>query len=344
MKNIYVLILSMVLFVPNLLVAQGCDEPSTEGVNVFGFFQPKFEYNQMDTDDDTNTFDFNRARIGVMGAIPYDISYYMVLETSPSKNNGTPYLLDAFVTYSRFDFAKISMGSFKSPISMELNTACHKLHTINRSKVVMQLATPDRDRGFMILGGADSTFFQYSFAVTNGTGLFENDDNKTKDYAARVVLNPHKNIKIGASYKYGESASITEGVKDDERTRIGADIQYTKGAFVFQGEYLYGKDVGSYTTGGGCGEELETHTGSIKRDGMFLMGLYRFNNNLQPVLKFEYFDSDKDLGNNTEFCTTYGLNYFLNDWTKIQANYVYRAERDHEVDNDIFMLQVTVKF
>ncbi|RUT79946.1 porin [Ancylomarina longa] len=344
MKNIYVFMLSMALLIPNIVNAQGCDEPSTEGVNVFGFFQPRFEYNQMDTNDDTNTFDFNRARIGVMGIIPYDISYYMVLETSPSKNDGTPYLLDAFVTYSRYDFAKISVGSFKSPISLELNTPCHKLHTINRSKVVMQLATPDRDRGIMILGGADTTLFQYRVAITNGTGLFENDNNKYKDYAARIVMNPHKNLKIGVSYKYGKSASKVEGASDDERTRYGADFQYKKGAFMLQGEYLYGKDVGSYTTGGGCGEELELHTGDVKRDGMFLMAMYRTQSNLQPVVKFEYFDSDKDLDDNTEYCTTYGLNYFINDWTKIQANYIYRAERAHEIDNDIFMLQVTVKF
>lgn len=344
MKKLYILILTALFLVPSLAKAQGCDEPSTEGVNVFGFFQPKFEINQMDKEDNSSTFDFNRARIGAMGKIPYDISYYMVLETSPTKNDGTPYLLDAFVTYSRFDFAKITMGSFKSPISLELNTACHKLHTINRSKVVTQLASPDRDRGFMILGGADSTLFRYSFAVTNGTGLFESDNNKRKDYSARVVLNAHKNLKIGASYKYGESKSATEGADDDERTRWGADIQYTNGAFMFQSEYLYGKDVGSYTTGGGCGEELVYNTGDVKRDGMFMMAMYKFQNNFQPVVKFEYFDSDKDMGNNTEFCTTYGLNYFLNDWTKVQANYVYRAERDHEVDNDIFMLQVTVKF
>jgi len=334
----------LAMILPVIVNAQGCDEPSGEGVNVFGFFQPKFEYNQMEGVDDTNTFDFNRARIGAMGVIPYDISYYMVLETSPSKNDGTPYLLDAFITYSRFDFAKLAFGSFKSPISLELNTACHKLHTINRSKVVEQLATPDRDRGFMVLGGADTTLFQYSFAITNGTGLFKNDDNKRKDYAARVILNPHKNIKIGGSYKFGKATPVVDGMPDDERTRYGADIQYKKGAFMFQGEYLFGKDVGSYTTGGGCGEPIENHQGDVKRDGMFMMAMYKMKNNFQPVVKFEFFDSNKDISNNTEFCSTFGLNYFLNDWTKIQANYVYRAEREHEIDNDIFMLQATVKF
>jgi len=343
MKNILLAIMVIVML-PVVANAQGCDEPSGEGVNVFGFFQPKFEYNQLEGIDDSNTFNFNRARIGAMGSIPYDFSYYMVLETSPSKNGGTPYLLDAFVTYSRYDFARVSFGSFKSPISLELNTACHKLHTINRSKVVEQLATPDRDRGFMILGGADSTLFQYSLAITNGTGLFENDDNKRKDYAARVVANPHKNVKIGASYKFGKATAAVDDMPEDERTRWGADLQYKTGPFMLQAEYLYAKDVGSYTTGGGCGEPIEMHQGDIKRDGGFIMAMYQFENNLQPVLKCEFFDSDKDKGNNTEFCTTLGLNYFFNDWTKVQANYVYRAERENEIDNDIFMLQVTVKF
>lgn len=334
----------VIIMVPVLANAQGCDEPSSEGVNVFGFFQPKFEYNQQEGIDDSNTFNFNRARIGAMGSIPYDFSYYMVLETSPSKNGGTPYLLDAFVTYSRYDFARVSFGSFKSPISMELNTPCHKLHTINRSRAVEQLATPDRDRGFMVLGGADTTLFQYSLAITNGTGLFQNDDNKRKDYAARIVVNPHKNLKIGASYKFGKAKPVEEDLADDERTRWGADLQYKQGAFMLQAEYLYAKDVGSYLTGGGCGEPIVPMQGNKKRDGGFIMAMYEFENKLQPVLKFEFFDSDKDMGNNTEFCTTYGLNYFFNDWTKVQANYVYRAERENEIDNDIFMLQVTVKF
>ncbi|WP_321282161.1 porin [Marinifilum fragile] len=346
MKKLYTLLFAVAFCIPMLVNAQGCDEPSGEGVNVFGFIQPRYQYSEKAANNDTNTFDFNRARIGVMGKIPYDISYYVVLEASPDnqRHDGDAYLLDAFVTYSRYDFARLTMGSFKSPISLELNTACRKLHTINRSRVVEQLASPDRDRGIMVMGGADTTLFQYSFAITNGTGLFAKDDNKEKDYAARVVLNPHKNFKLGASYLYGESASATAGMPDDEKTRWGADLQYKNGGFMFQAEYLYGKDVGSYTTGGGCGEELEVHQGSIKRDGGFIMGMYKFKNNLQPVLKIEYYDSDKDMGNNTEFCTTYGVNYWLNDWTKIQANYVYRAERADEIDNDIFMLQVTVNF
>jgi len=342
MRKILIYLLAIIAL-PSMIKAQGCAEPSGEGVNLFGFFQPKYEYNFMENDD-TNSFGFNRARLGVMGNIPYDFSYYVVLEASPFMDGESVHLLDAFVTYNRFDFAKMTFGAFKTPISLEWNTACHKLHTINRSKVVDELVNPGRDMGFMMLGGADSTLFSYSVAITNGTGLLHKDDNSSKDYAARVVMNPHEYIKVGASAKYGECKNEDATLKDDERTRYGADVQVSLGNFLFQGEYIYGKDKGSYSVGGGCGAEAETVIGNIERDGAFAMAMYRTNSNFQPVIKFEYFDPNKDMPDDHEYITTFGLNYFFNDWTKVQFNYVYAAEKGTEIDNDQVMLQFTVKF
>ncbi len=75
--------------------------------------------------------------------------------------------------------------------------------------------------------------------------------------------------------------------------------------------------------------------------------------NLQPVVKYETFNPDKeeytylyhkqDFGQST---ITFGLNYFLNDWTRIQVNYLYNAEEtsDLEFPNDAIMVQVQAKF
>ena len=124
--------LVLIALSPNAM-SQGCAEPtSDEGVNVFGFLQPQYDYVMLD--DPTNTFKFNRMRIGVMGNIPYDFSYYALMETSPFFNDeGQIFLIDAFVTYNRFDFAKVSVGRFKKPLGLELLTACSGLHTIQRS-------------------------------------------------------------------------------------------------------------------------------------------------------------------------------------------------------------------
>ncbi|HOI88460.1 MAG TPA: porin, partial [Lentimicrobium sp.] len=130
--------------------AQGCGgAPSDEGLKMFGFLQSQYEHHFAETDK--NSFTFERARIGAMGKIPYDFSYYVVAELSPFIS-ANPYLLDAFITYDRFSMAKLSVGSFKTPFGLETNTACNGLMTVYRSTATLQMVAPFRDMGAMLLG------------------------------------------------------------------------------------------------------------------------------------------------------------------------------------------------
>jgi len=69
---------------------------SDEGVSVVGYIQAQYEYVFQDSTDDTSAFTFNRVRFGLVGSIPYDISYYSMFEFSPNKD-GAPYLLDGLL-------------------------------------------------------------------------------------------------------------------------------------------------------------------------------------------------------------------------------------------------------
>ena len=77
---------------------------------------------------------------------------------------------------------------------------------------------------------------------------------------------------------------------------------------------------------------------------MFIMALYMTPWNLQPVIKYENYNSDISKTNNMEQITTFGFNYFFNEWTRLQVNYEYAAEQSMEVKNDRFMVQLQVKF
>jgi hypothetical protein len=66
--------------------------------------------------------------------------------------------------------------------------------------------------------------------------------------------------------------------------------------------------------------------------------------NLQPVLKLETWDPDTDVDDNSESIMTFGFNYFLNDWTRLQLNYLYKAEDQEEISNDELLMQLQVKF
>ena len=330
------------MIIPSRMYGQGCmDAGSEEGVSVVGFLQSQFEY-QCGEDEDEYSFTFNRARVGFIGNIPYDVSYYLFIEFSPFKTDA-PYLLDGFITYARLaPYARLSIGQFKSPFSLELNTACAGLHTINRSQVVSQLASPGRDLGLMLSGGYEKRV-SYSFALMNGTGSGVADDNKGKDTAGRVVISPVEWVRTGGSFRLGKAKPAVAGADEDERTRYGGELEVSYTDFLVQGEYIYGKDVGSYTTGGGCGDPLEIHEGTVERSGFFVQGMYMTPWNLQPVIKYESWDPNTDEEKDTEQIITFGLNYFLNDWTRVQINYLYCAE-EVEVGNDRVLVQVQAKF
>ena len=72
--------------------------------------------------------------------------------------------------------------------------------------------------------------------------------------------------------------------------------------------------------------------------------MYKSSWNPQPVFKFESYDADVSIDNNSETIMTFGLNYFLNDWTRVQVNYRYKAEQALEIPNDQVVIQVQVKF
>ncbi|MFA9389863.1 MAG: porin [Prolixibacteraceae bacterium] len=325
--------------------AQGCAEPSSsDGVSVFGFIQPQMEIGF--SDPGTSTFSFERARLGVMGNIPYDFSYYVVMEMSPFLNEAVPYptLLDAFISYTRYDFLKVSMGSFKSPFGLETNTPCSGLATVYRSKATLELNAPFRDLGLVFMGGSRETKLQYAVGLMNGAGLGHRDDNNFKDVIGRIGVNPVSWLHLGGSFKYGQSTSAAALPDPDIRTRIGGEVEMNLGNLIVQGEYIYAKDQGSSIVGGGCSGGGEVVIGDKIRSGGFVQAMYNVAYNLQPVVKFELYDSNNEIKNNEEYVATFGLNYFFNDWTRLQVNYRYAAEMPVDTPNDQLVIQLQVKF
>ena len=334
-----VLFTFFIIFFSGEIFAQGCvDASSDEGVSIAGYLQPQYEY-QFTEDGDVNSFTFNRARIGFLGSIPYDISYYAFVDFSRFKKDN--FLLDGFISYNRFSFAKISFGQFKSPFSLEQNTGCAALHTVYRSKVVNELAGPQRDIGIMVSGGSDTTLIKYSVALMNDYDRGFKDENNAKSIKGRIVFSPLDFLNVGGSFAYGKT-----GVEEDnEKFRYGGELQLKYSNFLLQGEYLYGEDTGDYTTGGGCdGTPIEFHTGGVKRSGYFVHAMYMTPWMLQPVVKYENYDANISESNDAVDIMTFGINYFLNDWTRIQINYQYPMEQGNDIVNNMLVIQVQAKF
>lgn len=380
-KVLFIISLTLLTILPfsSYLNAQGCVEATSEdGPQLVGYIQPQFDYYSygkdvnFDNEIRPSSFYFQRARVGVVGSIPYDISYYVMAEFSPIWT-GYPYLLDAFVTYAPLGkYFKVSMGQFKQPFSLELNTPCFALHTVNRSLVVNQLAGPFRELGIMFLGavGKERDVFTYKVGVLNGTGINKFDNNANKALAGRLTVAPWEFITIGGSARYELVGQ--EGIEGQpKKTRYAGDLTFEKWNFRLQGEYIVGTDTdkegGGGSGGGGCGGKA-TNAGLVdfNKSGFWVQAMYMTSINLQPVIKYESYDSgdteysytygpwvNEEVGpqNYAQSTVTIGLNYFLNDWTRIQVNYLINNENGNnasgtanEFKNNALLIQVQAKF
>ena len=227
MKNIILFLLFIAAFTSQVQ-AQGCDvdDPNdtipAPKVKIFGYIQP--EYNYTLSDPAESTFKFRRARIGVRGRAFDDWSYYFMIEASPFIGGvGSAYLMDAFVTWDKYNWARISAGSFKQPFGLEVATACNALITIDRAIISDQLVVPQRDYGVAVFGGNINTRFTYAFAVMNGHGLNEVDNNNKKDFIGRATYKLFDFMQIGASFRYGYPK-----LNDNEssRTTYGGEVLF----------------------------------------------------------------------------------------------------------------------
>ncbi len=354
----YKILLSAILSVTVTVLSwsQGCVSGGGDLVGVHGFIQSEYNYYFNGTDANgnslnENTFNINRARLGVVGSIPYDIDYYVMIEYSPFTPQNKVHLLDGYVSYTRFNkWAKISLGQFKSPFSLEQNTSCSGLYTVNRSEVVSQLAGPQRDLGFVVNGGDETTLLQYSVGLMNGSGMNVVDDNKFKDIVGRVVFNPIKNLKVGGSYKYGKINPTDDAQPLNTISRYAVELQYKLENFLLQSEYILGQDqlfsASKVPVYGGCGGIVGYETklpGTYTKSGFWVIASYMTNWHLEPVVKFDTYMSDhSDVYSRTNRLTM-GLNYYINDYARLQMNYVSVQESVKTV-NDRFIVQLQAKF
>lgn len=90
------------------------------------------------------------------------------------------------------------------------------MYTVNRSKVVNELTSPDRDLGIMfsgttgtakIFGLEKENLLSYSLSITNGTGKNTWDIDRAKDIIGRIVIAPYEAISIGGSYQFGKAVN-----------------------------------------------------------------------------------------------------------------------------------------
>jgi len=300
-----------------LQAAQAKEQPVTasRALKLGGYGQVRY----MSTAGTKNSLDLRRARLQIGGNLAEDISYKVQADFVRS-----PVLLDARVDFTHFNRARLTIGQFKVPFSQENLTSSSALLSVDRSLVVNTFS-PGRDIGVQLEGnivrGDGRPLFDYSVGLFNGAGINKKDDNHRKDAALRLVAHVSRDLWIGGDYYNGAT-----GVTQIDKERAAGEFACTRKDWSVRGEYIWGRD------------------GVIHRRGSYTQFVYRFQPKWEGLFKFEEFDSNVHTANNEVRTYIMGLNWYLSNWVKFQANYGAGDETARTRLNHTFQTQFQFQF
>lgn len=253
-------------------------------------------------------------------------------------------LRNAFIEYNEFKpWTRLRLGQQKPYFSEEYWTSSAAIDTIERSKAVTSLSA-ERDIGLNLLGDAADGRVKYGVGVFNGSGVNTLEDNNGKDVAGRVMLAPLKglgaavdNLQIGGGAWTG---SRTNGAID----RYVGTVVYKIGKMKVQGEYLF-QNTGAYDSTSTNG--VVTDVAKKEGDGWYTLATYdiliKNDFMVQPVVKYESYEPNRDKSDDKEKATTVGANVFFNKYCKLMLNYMFKDE-EQSVANNIGIAQLQVQF
>ena len=192
----------------------------------------------------------------------------------------TSILQDVQLTYMT-DYADISIGQFKIPVSYEGSNSASKLIFPERA-LISRAFGDKRDIGFKIEKKFE--YFGYLLGLYNGAGQNNIDGNDQKDVALRLEAYPIKDVTLAVVGYTSLGDRDLPGTKD----RIEGDIKIDKSNFLLQAEAIRGWDVNGTAA---------VHT-KVEGQGFYVLAGYTFFDALQPVVRIGSIDPEvgKDEG------------------------------------------------
>ncbi len=285
--------------------------------SISGFVNLRYQYNGQ---TEANSFDVRRARLDVKGDIGSKVGYRLQVEFA-----GTPKILDAYVTWKICDYAGMQVGQFKTPFSLENPYSPTTLETMDNSLVitglagyadVSDIAANGRDIGLSFNGNFlkrnGFSIINWAAGVFNGAGINRVDNNKQKDFVGMLTINPIKPLSLAVYHHngWGYRQAVVNGEVvggNFRRIRSGGGVKYDDGRWLARGEYIWGK------------------TGPLHSQGAYAVLGYMICGKVQPVVKYDYWQSDLTNKGTRWNYFTMGVTYVPIKYCRLQLNYSYRT-------------------
>ena len=292
-------------------------------LSISGFLQASYNLETSDAQTANSTFRIRRARVSFAGSI-FELEKWGVADYRLQVDfASSPQIVDAWVRYRPLEQLGVQVGQFKVPLSIENSEyAPLQLEFIDYSLVVQRLvrmssndvtgiSSAGRDCGAQLYGSFIKRegfhILNYNVAVFNGNGINKADNNDSKDFVGRVMVNPLRGLTIAGYYQYGEG-------------NIGADkhISYQRygGGVAYEGSHAFAR-----------GEYIGGVTGSLHSEGAYASVGWKFytpkaGRGLVGV-RFDYFDENTHTSAR-EFNYTIGVAYKPWKYLRLQLDYALK--------------------
>jgi phosphate-selective porin OprO/OprP len=308
------------------------------------------------TGKDAHKSELRRSRLAVKGTVFGDW-HYKLQYTFNVDNGGKNQLEDAYIKYSGWDVADVTVGKYKVPFGLEELTSSKYISTIERSAMFEFVMAGRNHQNIQLSNGGDN----FSWALGLYEGSADEDGSELHNFGGRATFAPIAQkdnvVHLGAAFIRSEIdrdmpvtaefdqrlavhtankvllTSAGDFATANEQSQYGLEAAWMSGPFSVQGEYVsatWEDDTNEVEYSGYYIQGAWTLTGESRgykaKNGVFdKIKPQGANGAVELVAKFEQGEIDDDrtgaIENGFDNITV-GVNWYVNQNVRLSANYI----------------------
>jgi len=338
-----------------------------DNIRLNGYVITEYQYSGQ-KDNESNQFSTRLVRLDFKGTVAKEIDFRIQAQLNGMPNSSSgPRIVDAYLEWTRFEFARIKVGQFKRAFTFD-----NPLHPIDHgfysyAQAVSKLAgfsdrngchaSNGRDIGIQVQGDLlkvnDRNWLHYQAAVYNGQGINTGDKDNRKDLIGEIWLSPVNGLRIGASGwtgSYTRSGSGTDAngnaisgktTLDVNRYALSAEYK-TASDWQFRGEYVHSQGM-AFKNSSESDITVNESLGD-KADGWYVGAI-------APIIKqtchvkarYDVYRSMADWESSKNNYSI-GFDYTFLKRVKLSAEYIYVNDRSSDSNYSMVDCQLSVRF
>lgn len=321
-------------------------------LRIFGYAQSTYYYNR-NNGVNKNALDVQRIILMADAHITSKLSFFLMYDAVKSE------LHEYYAQYEFAPYAKLRVGQYKQPFTLESTLSPTYLSTIQFDPSILYLAGiaidplvgphVARDAGVMLTGdflnNGERDLFNYSIGVFNGPGMNMKENNNQKDVAGMLQYKPTQNLLLEGSFLAGTGHAqvaspygmFPQGYNyARHRWNVGVEAKFSP--LYLRAEYVQGYDGGVHSRGG------------------YINMLWNIFKKCDLILNWDNLDKNthtslaeqEAIYNNSGFVTrlntyTAGMQWWFHNRCRLSGQFIYTMPRTGEITRE-FITQLQLVF